>query len=159
MERIQSFNVNHDYIVPGMYISRTDGTITTYDLRFRKPNGGHYLDNITMHSIEHMFATYIRNDEEVGSSVIYFGPMGCQTGFYLLMNNVAPEVAYHAVLRTLDKIIEHTGPMFGATRAECGNFINLSVSIGKQECRRYFKALSEQTDMTLSYSKEAIENV
>ena len=159
MQRIQSFNVHHDYINPGMYISRTDGTITTYDLRFRKPNGGHYLDNMTMHSIEHMFATYIRNDEEVANHVIYFGPMGCQTGFYLLLDNVLPEHAYKAVVRTLEKIIDHTGAMFGATRAECGNFVNLSVSIAKQECRRYLKALSEQTDMTLSYSKEALCNI
>ena len=158
MERIQSFNVNHDYIQPGMYISRQDGNVTTFDLRFRKPNGGHYLDNMTMHSIEHMFATYIRNDAQVGKNVLYFGPMGCQTGFYLLLDSVKPEAAYHAVVRTINNILEHQGPMFGATRQECGNFTCLSTTMAKVECKRYFRFLQEQTDMTLSYSKEAIEN-
>ena len=76
MRKIASFTVNHDKIVEGMYISRIDGDITTYDMRMRKPNMGDYIDNITLHSLEHMFATYVRNSE-IGENVIYFGPMGC----------------------------------------------------------------------------------
>ena len=81
-ERIISFTIDHDVLVPGFYISRKDGDITTYDLRTRRPNKGDYMSNADMHSVEHMFATYIRNSE-IADSVIYFGLMGCQTGFYL----------------------------------------------------------------------------
>ena len=84
MQRITSFSVDHDYIVPGMYISRIDGDITTYDLRTRKPNCGDYMGNVTMHSMEHMLATFLRNSD-AQEDVIYFGPMGCRTGFDLLM--------------------------------------------------------------------------
>ena len=86
MNKIASFTVNHDRIAEGIYISRIDGDITTYDMRMRKPNMGDYIDNLTIHSLEHMFATYVRNSE-IGSKVIYFGPMGCQTGFYLLVRD------------------------------------------------------------------------
>lgn len=78
IRRITSFTVDHRLIVPGMYVSRRDGNITTYDLRTRRPNAGDYMDDCTMHSVEHMFATYIRNSA-IGQSIIYFGPMGCRT--------------------------------------------------------------------------------
>ena len=80
MKTIASFQVNHDKLIPGIYVSRIDGDVTTYDLRTRIPNAGDYMDHITMHSLEHMFATYVRN-ADIGPQVIYFGPMGCQTGF------------------------------------------------------------------------------
>ena len=75
MNRIKSFTINHNLLMPGFYISREDGDVITYDLRTRKPNAGDYMDNATMHSLEHMFATYIRNSE-MGNEVVYFGPMG-----------------------------------------------------------------------------------
>ena len=84
--RITSFSINHDKLLPGLYVSRVDGDVTTYDMRTRRPNTGDLMDNSTMHSLEHMFATYIRNGS-LKDSVIYFGPMGCQTGFYLLIRN------------------------------------------------------------------------
>ena len=77
---IASFTVNHEILDPGFYISRIDGNIITYDLRTRKPNCGEYMDHSTMHSVEHMFATLVRNSE-INNDVVYFGPMGCQTGF------------------------------------------------------------------------------
>ena len=86
VRRISSFSVNHDLLDEGIYVSRIDGDVTTYDMRTRKPNMGDYMDNITMHSLEHMFATYVRNSD-IGADVIYFGPMGCRTGFYLLVRN------------------------------------------------------------------------
>ena len=85
-DRIASFSVDHDFIDEGIYVSRIDGDIVTYDLRTRKPNAGDYMDNLTMHSVEHMIATFIRGGA-IGADVIYFGPMGCQTGFYLLVRN------------------------------------------------------------------------
>ena len=140
MERIQSFCVDHDYIVPDVYISRIDGDITTYDLRTRTPNAGDYMDNLTMHSVEHMFATYIRNSS-IGDSVIYFGPMGCRTGFYLLVRNQEPTVVLEEILRVLESIVAHDGEMFGAHRKECGNYRELSLAAAKAECASYLTAL------------------
>ena len=86
MQKIQSFQIDHDVLDPGIYVSRIDGDITTYDLRTRKPNSGDVMDNVTMHSVEHMIATFVRNSS-IADRVIYFGPMGCQTGFYLLVRH------------------------------------------------------------------------
>ena len=86
IQRITSFSIDHNVLVPGFYISRVDGNIVTYDLRTRRPNAGDYMTNSAMHSVEHLFATYIRNSE-MGPDVVYFGPMGCQTGFYLLVKD------------------------------------------------------------------------
>ena len=145
LTRIASFSVNHDLIDEGIYISRIDGDITTYDMRTRVPNSDCYMDNITMHSTEHMFATYIRNSE-IGNKVLYFGPMGCQTGFYLLVRDADNETVLTAVLNTLRKIIAHTGEMFGAAREECGNYKNLSLESAKAECERYLKILEGKTN-------------
>ena len=141
LTRIASFSVNHDYIDEGIYVSRIDGDITTVDMRTRKPNAGCYMDNLTMHSVEHMFATYVRNSS-IGNKVIYFGPMGCQTGFYLLVRNTPCEEILKIVIETLEKIIAHEGDMPGAKREECGNYKNLSVEAAKQECKRYLNILN-----------------
>ena len=141
MRRIASFSVNHDKIGEGMYVSRIDGDITTYDMRMRKPNMGDYIDNLTIHSLEHMFATYIRNSE-IGANVIYFGPMGCQTGFYLLTRDTENSVVLSAVKDVLQKIIDHDGEMFGNTREECGNYRNLNLDAAKLESRRYLDILN-----------------
>lgn len=142
ISKIASFSVDHDFIVPGIYVSRIDGDITTYDLRTRRPNCGDYMDNLTMHSVEHMFATYVRNSE-IGKNVIYFGPMGCQTGFYLLVRDLSREEVFCAVTAVLEKITEHRGQMFGAERRECGNYKNLDLDAAKRECKSYLKALLE----------------
>ncbi len=143
MNRIASFSVDRDYIVPGMYISRIDGDITTFDLRTRIPNADNYMDNITMHSVEHMFATIVRNSD-ISDKVIYFGPMGCQTGFYLLTRDCEPDVVHNVVLSVLEEIIAYDGPMFGAGRKECGNYKNLDVACAKEECKKYLEALRER---------------
>ena len=144
MKPIASFTVDHDKITPGMYISRIDGDIITFDLRTRKPNSGSYMDNRIMHSVEHMLATYLRNGE-IGGHVIYFGPMGCQTGFYLLTRGLTPEKVRKALLTALRAVLTHTGPMFGNTRKECGNFENLSVDDAKKECASYIVTVESQT--------------
>ncbi|MBR2860552.1 MAG: S-ribosylhomocysteine lyase [Clostridia bacterium] len=138
--QIKSFQVDHDFIVPGMYLSRVDGDVLTFDLRTRKPNCGDYMDNITMHSVEHMFATYARFSE-AGSQVVYFGPMGCRTGFYLLVRDMTCNDALELVKATLQKIIDHQGEVFGNTRKECGNYKELDLEKAKIECRKYLKAL------------------
>ena len=147
--KITSFTVDHTKITPGIYISRIDGDITTYDMRTRKPNAGDYMSNLTMHSVEHMFATYVRNSE-IGDSVIYFGPMGCQTGFYFLVRGLECETVLRVTKDVLRRIIAHTGHMFGASEAECGNYRNLSVDAAKAEAARYLDIL-ENSDNTFAY--------
>jgi len=145
IRKIASFTVDHDKLKPGIYISRVDGDITTYDLRTRIPNSGDYMDNRTMHSVEHMFATYVRNSE-IASDVIYFGPMGCQTGFYLLVRNADNGKVLAVVMDVLEKILAYEGEVFGAERKECGNYRNLDLADAKKECAAYLTALRSKTN-------------
>ncbi len=141
MKQIASFSVNHDYITPGIYISRIDGDVVTYDLRTRRPNCGDYMDHLTMHSLEHMFATLIRNSE-ISDQVLYFGPMGCQTGFYLLVRDSLSAQAVLAAVKAVLAAIADEPAMYGATRIECGNYQNLSLNAAKAEAANYLAALS-----------------
>ena len=145
MQKIASFTVDHDKLTPGIYVSRRDGDITTYDLRTRVPNAGDYMDNRTMHSVEHMFATFVRNSR-IRDSVVYFGPMGCQTGFYLLTRGVPDEEVLAVVLDVLRAILAYEGPVFGASRKECGNYRNLDLGDAKRECARYLAVLESKTN-------------
>ena len=111
MEQIESFKVDHRYITPGVYLSRTDGGVKTLDLRFKKPNAGSYLSNLEMHSLEHLFATYVRNFAP--ENVLYFGPMGCRTGFYLLVQGLDDEEIKALIKKTLEKIVYEADEMFG----------------------------------------------
>jgi S-ribosylhomocysteine lyase len=149
MERIASFTVNHDTIEAGLYISRIDGDIVTYDMRTRKPNMGDYMDNLTMHSVEHMFATYVRNSE-ISDKVIYFGPMGCQTGFYLSVRDESSDTVLKVIKSVLKQIIEHDGEIFGNKREECGNYRNLNLDAAKLECERYLNCLNSR-EVTFKY--------
>ena len=150
-EKIASFTVDHDLLTEGIYISRIDGDITTYDLRTRVPNNceDEYMSNLTMHSLEHLFATYVRNSE-IGSRVIYFGPMGCQTGFYLLVRNSDDKETLGVVISTLKKILSHEGDVPGAKREECGNYKNLDLASAKDEARKYLEIL-ESRDWNFKY--------
>lgn len=151
MDRIKSFTINHDVLVPGFYISRVDGDVITYDLRTRKPNAGDYMDNASMHSLEHMFATYIRNSR-MKDDVVYFGPMGCQTGFYLLVrDNQSPKDVYEMTKQVLKQTMDHEGPVFGASAKECGHYENLSLEAAKTEASTYLEALEQQTNMEFTY--------
>ena len=146
VRRISSFSVDHDLLDEGIYVSRIDGDVTTYDMRTRKPNMGDYMDNITMHSLEHMFATYVRNSD-IGADVIYFGPMGCRTGFYLLVRNADNAEVLAVVKTVLKKIAFEATEMFGDSRIECGNYRELSLDAAKIEAKRYLDILNsrEQT--------------
>lgn len=143
MQRIASFSVDHDKITPGMYISRIDGDITSFDLRTRTPNAGEYMDNITMHSVEHMLATLLRNGA-LSQSIIYFGPMGCRTGFYLLTRDAAPEAVREALITALEGTLAHEGEVFGAARKECGNYLELDLAAAKRECARYLDVIKDK---------------
>ena len=147
LTRIASFSVNHDYITEGIYVSRIDGDITTYDMRTRIPNNkdNDYMSNVAMHTFEHLFATYVRNSA-IGDRVIYFGPMGCQTGFYLLVRDADNDQTLAIVKELLEKIIEHNGAVPGESREECGNYRNLELQSAKAEARRYLDALNKRVN-------------
>ncbi|MBR3811990.1 MAG: S-ribosylhomocysteine lyase [Agathobacter sp.] len=150
MERIKSFQINHNLLEPGFYVSREDDNVITYDLRTRKPNAGDYMSNATMHSLEHMFATYARNSF-ASEKIVYFGPMGCQTGFYFLVKDMAPVEVFELTLEILEDIIAHEGPVFGASAIECGNYANLDLDLAKEEAAKYLAVLNEWTNMEFSY--------
>ena len=152
MDRIASFNIDHRRLLPGLYLSRTDGGAATYDLRTRRPNTAALMDNATMHSVEHLFATFIRNSA-LSERVLYFGPMGCQTGFYLIMRDTPQEAVIELVRETLQKIIAYDGAMPGASAEECGNFRNLSVEAAKKECRAYYETVRDIGVGDLIYAK------
>jgi len=128
-----------------------DGDVTTYDLRHRRPNTDDLLSNSTLHSLEHMFATYIRNGE-LSSQIVYFGPMGCQTGFYLLIRNADNATVLEEVKLTCERILAHEGPVFGAARIECGNYRNLSLEASKAEAKRYLDELNSR-EQTFTYEE------
>ena len=145
IQKIASFTVDHNKLTPGIYVSRIDGDITTYDLRTRVPNSGNFMDNATMHSVEHMIATFIRNSE-IAADVIYFGPMGCQTGFYLLVRKADNEKVLAVLMDVLAKILAYEGEVFGASQIECGNYKNLSLDAAKQECAAYLAVLKAKNN-------------
>ena len=150
--QIKSFQVDHDDITPGVYVSRIDGDILTLDMRTRKPNGGAYMDNLTMHSVEHMFATYVRNSE-IADSVLYFGPMGCQTGFYLLVaDDVTPEKVYEITVDVLKKTVAHEGEVFGNSAIECGNYRSLDLGAAINEASRYLAILEKNPTPDFKYN-------
>lgn len=133
-----SFTVDHTKFGEGLYISRIDGDITTYDMRTRQPNSDNFMDNVTMHTFEHMFSTYIRNS---GLDVIYFGPMGCQTGFYLLVRDADNEAVLSEIITACQKIVSHEGEVFGASEIECGNYKSLDLAKAKSEAELYLEVL------------------
>ena len=152
MERIASFTVDHNKLRPGLYLSRRDGDIITFDLRFKTPNTGDLLSNSEMHSAEHLIATLLRNSED-REAVIYFGPMGCQTGFYFLFDNrlLSCEGAIELLKEVFDAAADFDGEMPGKSPAECGNYINLDVETGRAVCRFYAGLIRDWTVEKLAY--------
>ncbi|HJB12747.1 MAG TPA: S-ribosylhomocysteine lyase [Candidatus Oscillibacter excrementigallinarum] len=152
MERIASFTVDHTTLLPGLYLSRRDGDIITFDLRFKKPNTGDLLSNSEMHSAEHLIATLLRNSAEK-DAVIYFGPMGCQTGFYFLFDNrlLSCEGAIDLLKEVFAAAADFEGEMPGKSPAECGNYINLDVEAGRRVCRFYADLIRDWTVEKLAY--------
>ena len=148
MKRITSFSVDHDYIKKDIYISRIDGDITTYDLRTRVPNGDDYMDNLTMHSLEHMFATYIRNSE-IGESVIYFGPMGCRTGFYLILaGDLNSKDIVELIREMIDFVIDFEGEIPGYSPRDCGNYLDNNLDMAKFYAAKYKKEVLDDLNET-----------
>lgn len=152
MNKITSFQVDHRNIVPGMYVSRIDGDITTFDLRVKKPNAGDYMSHLEMHTTEHMIATFIRNSS-IADNIIYFGPMGCRTGFYLLTRNLENKLVLKELKAVLAKILAYEGDVFGASEEECGNYRELSLDSAKKICAEYLAVLDKlpENDTVFDY--------
>lgn len=150
MEMIASFQIDHNKLIPGVYVSRIDGDITTYDLRFIKPNTPPYLDNKALHTIEHLFATYARNSR-FASNIIYFGPMGCRTGFYLIVRELSSMDTLTLIRETLESAINHTGEIPGSKPVECGNAAEHDLEGAKAEMSKYYQTVKELTIFDLQY--------
>lgn len=150
MKKIASFSVDHRKITEGVYISRIDGDVVTYDLRMRRPNTGDLLSNSAMHSLEHIFATIVRNSK-MSDKIIYFGPMGCQTGFYLLIRNSEHAENLELIKETLKKVAEYDGDMPGASEIECGNYRNLDLNAAKKEAAMYYQKIKDNTTEKMRY--------
>lgn len=142
MKLIASFTVDHMRLLPGIYVSRKDRlgneTITTFDLRITRPNYEPAMNTGEIHAIEHLGATYLRNHKDYGDKIIYFGPMGCRTGFYLLLGgdyssgNIVP-----LVTETFEFIRDYEGDIPGATPESCGNYSDMNLAMAKYYAKRY----------------------
>ena len=155
MERIASFTVDHTVLVPGLYLSRRDGTTVTFDLRFKKPNTGDLLSNAELHSVEHVIATLLRNSPQK-DAVIYFGPMGCQTGFYFLFDGekLSNANAVRLLQRGFTAAAKFDGAMPGASARECGNYRNLDVELARRCCAYYADVIADWSEEKLVYPEK-----
>lgn len=158
METIASFTVNHMRLLPGVYVSRKDSTgkdiVTTFDIRMTRPNYEPVMNTAEIHTIEHLGATFLRNHEEWGSKVIYFGPMGCRTGFYLIVAGDYDSEAVIPLLREMfDFIRTYEGAVPGASPECCGNYLDLNLPMAKFLAERYLdNVLTGITQDRLKYS-------
>lgn len=150
MKRIKSFEIDHTKLMPGIYISRTDGDAVTYDLRTRRPNRGSYMDNAAIHTVEHLFATYVRNSR-FAENIIYFGPMGCRTGFYFIVSGMAEADVISLVVETFNFIAGYEGDIPGASEKECGNYLEHDLPGAKKEAAEYLHFITDWTTEMLEY--------
>jgi len=143
MKKIASFQVNHDTLTRGMYISRVDGDAVTYDIRMKLPNGGDYLDMSSTHTFEHLFATYVRNTE-FSENIIYVGPMGCGTGFYFIVRDqISHDQALALVVGTMEFVLGFEGEIPGSKKEECGNSLAHSLDGAKKIAAEMLPVLKE----------------
>ena len=153
MEKIASFKVNHDTLEKGMYISRIDGDVVTYDIRMKLPNGGDYFAMSAAHTVEHLFATYARNSE-YGDKIVYVGPMGCRTGFYLLTRDeVSHADAIALVKESMAFAAKFEGEVPGTTKIECGNYLDHDLAGAKALAEDMCAVLEKWTEADLIYKQ------
>lgn len=150
LQRIASFTVDHTKLDRGMYTSRVDGDVVTYDIRMKRPNAGEYLENAAMHTFEHLFATYARSSA-LSDKVVYVGPMGCRTGFYLLVRGMSEQEAILLVQESIAFIAAYEGEIPGATEPECGNYREQDLLGAKREAAAMVQVLQNWTAEKLAY--------
>ena len=151
LKKIASFAINHDVLTPGMYISRIDGDCVTYDLRLKTPNAGDYLAVPALHTLEHLIATFVRSSDR-SDEVVYFGPMGCRTGCYLILrDSVSSADAIRLVQDAFRFSADFEGEIPGAKKRECGNYLEHDLPTAKQEAEAYCKVLEGWSEAQLVY--------
>lgn len=156
MKDISSFTIDHFKLEPGLYLSREDhvgdATLKSYDLRIIAPNKGPVMNTGEMHTIEHLVATFLRNDDQFSDQVIYFGPMGCRTGFYLILTDkVEPAEVLSLLKRAFQFSADFEGEIPGATAKGCGNYLDHNLPMAKYFSAEYLKTLKGVEDLTFSY--------
>ncbi len=151
LRKIASFAINHDLLTPGMYVSRVDGDCVTYDLRMKYPNQGDYLAQKPLHTLEHLIATYVRSSPW-SDSVVYFGPMGCRTGFYMILrDSVSKADAIGLTREAFAFAADFEGDIPGAARVECGNYLEHDLPGARAEAKAYLTVLDACTPDTMIY--------
>lgn len=158
MKPIASFTINHLTLLPGVYVSRKDSVgdsvVTTFDLRVTRPNEEPVMNTAEVHTIEHLAATFLRNHAEFGSRIVYFGPMGCRTGFYLLLAGDYESTDILPLLRELFTFIrDYKDEVPGASAIECGNYLDMNLPMANYYGKRYLEVLENITPERLVYPK------
>ena len=151
MEKIASFTVDHTKLLRGMYISRIDGDVVTYDIRTRRPNVEEVMSNGAIHTLEHLFATFVRNSD-VADKIVYFGPMGCRTGFYFItLDTLSKKDAIELTKNALIFSRDFEGEVPGVSAEECGNYKDHDLMGAKIEAGMMAEVLSDWTEDKLIY--------
>jgi S-ribosylhomocysteine lyase len=161
MEKITSFQIDHLRLKPGVYVSRKDKfkdvILTTFDLRYKEPNKEPVMDQPALHTIEHLCATFLRSHKEWSPKVVYFGPMGCRTGFYIILEGDYNSIDIVPLLLEMHEWIDKfEGDIPGASAIECGNWREINIDMAKWECRKYTNLLKNIKPENLEYAKEII---
>ncbi len=157
MKKIASFTIDHIQLIPGVYVSRKDHigveTITTFDLRMTSPNEEPVMNTAEMHAIEHLAATFLRNHPTFGEKIIYFGPMGCRTGFYLLLaGDFESEDIIPLMVELFSFIADFEGEIPGASAKDCGNYLDMNLPMAKYLAKKYLsEVLLSITEERLHY--------
>lgn len=156
MKPIASFTINHLTLLPGVYVSRKDAVgddlVTTFDLRITRPNAEPVMNTAEVHTIEHLAATFLRNHAEFGSRIVYFGPMGCRTGFYLLLAGDYESADILPLLRELFAYIrDYKDDVPGASAIECGNYLDMNLPMANYYGKRYLEVLEHITPAQMTY--------
>ena len=158
MEKILSFTIDHIRLQPGLYVSRVDKVgneaVTTFDLRFTKPNDEPVMNTAEIHTIEHLAATYLRNNPQWKDRILYFGPMGCRTGFYLLIaGEFTSEDVLPLVKHCFQFISDFSGVVPGASPMDCGNYLDMNLPMAKYRSKKYCALLENIDETCLTYPK------
>lgn len=157
MKKIASFTIDHMRLLPGIYVSRKDHigseTVTTFDIRMTRPNFEPVMNTAEVHTIEHLAATFLRNDEEYGSRIVYFGPMGCRTGFYLLLaGDYESRDILPLVIRLYEFMADFQGDVPGAAPKDCGNYLDMNLPMARFLSKRFLdEVLYQITEERLQY--------
>jgi S-ribosylhomocysteine lyase len=157
MQKITSFTIDHLKLLTGLYVSRKDRvgaeTVTTFDIRITRPNTEPVMDTPAVHTIEHLGATFLRNHEEWKDQVLYFGPMGCRTGFYLLLaGDYTSEDIFDLIKEMFCFIVDFEGEIPGASPKDCGNYLDMNLSMAKYYARKYLsEVLTHKQPERLAY--------